>query len=182
MRSPDEIQSRIRTLLLAELDRRVKLASERLPHRCQHNHRQPLDARKEIAGENNDGYNRVDRTRLPVVPSIGLCLLGAEDPVEWQGNICEDPVDAQRCPYFNPTQGKDEILAEFTQQIEDIQWVAENLPEVHALLWVLDAAAANFQLPWWKRIWFGLLRIRTEPVREASPQLLLKGTDGVHGP
>ena len=181
MKNQDEIQDRIRTLLLAELDRRVTEANLRLPRRCQHNHRQPLDSRKEVVGEPNDGFNRVDRRHLPVVPTIGLCLLGADDPTEWRGDICDEPLDAQRCPHFTPTQAKDEILAEFRREVEDEAWLTANLPAVAALLWVVGEEAPNFHLPWWKRIWFRFLRLRTEPVRTVAGLLPAGDDDGVHG-
>ena len=181
MKNRDEIQNRIHTLLLAELDRRVAEANQRLPGRCQHNHRQPLDSRKEVAGEPNDGFNRVDRRHLPVVQTIGLCMLGADDPAEWQGDICDEPLDAQRCPSFTPTRTKDDILAEFRQDIEDEVWLSANLPAVAALLWALDESAPNYHLPWWKRLWFRFLRLRTEPVRTVAGLLPAGGDDGVHG-
>ena len=181
MKNNDEIQSRIHTLLLAELDRRVAEASQRLPNRCQNNHRQALDSRKEVAGEANDGYNRADRRHLPVVQTIGLCMLGADDPTEWQGDICDEPADAQRCPHFTPTRTKDDVLEEFRREVEDEGWLTANLPAVAALLWVVDEAAPNYHLPWWKRLWFRFLRLRTEPVRSVAGLLPSGGSDGVHG-
>lgn len=164
MRSRAEIEDRIRALLCAELDRRVEEASRRKPHLCKHNHRQPLDVRPIVDGEVNETFNRLtDKRELPVVQTIGLCLLGAQDPTEWRGDICEDDIDARRCPYFDPTHTKADILADMTAQIADPAWVQANLPEVAALYWVLDADR-SLTLPWWKRLWFRLLRINVEPV------------------
>lgn len=184
MKSHSAIQDRIRYLLLDEFDRRVAQAHKRLPNRCQHNHRQELDPRKQVEDEPNPSYNRVDRRRLPVVNEIGLCMLGSENPEEWPGNICEDPIDAERCPYFDPSQTKDGLLAEFTTQLGDLDWIQENLPDVYALLWVLDDdSPRNYNLPWWKRVAFWFLRIRVEPVRTHDVLKLLPpgGLDGVHG-
>lgn len=182
MRTAEEVQGRIRSLLLQEFDRRVAEAEQRLPCNCTHNHRQALDSRKELAGDANEGYNRINRKHLPLVPTIGLCLLGSDDPETWKGDICDDPIDAQRCPYFSSLSSKDSLLAAFKEQVEDVFWVQTHLPEVHALLWVLNESSANFQLPWWKRCLFWFLRLRTEPVQpQGVSNLLPSGDDGVHG-
>ena len=142
MKEDSEVQQRIRTLLTEGFERRVALAEARLPGSCVFNHRQPLDLRKRVDGENNVGFNRITRGghgALPVVQTIGLCMYGAEDPAHWPGTICEDPVDAKRCPpqAFTPKASRDSIKEEFEAQIRDISWVKVNLPEVYALLWAL---------------------------------------------
>lgn len=165
MRSQADIEDRIRFLLCEELTRRVQEAQTRLPHLCRHNHRQPLDTRKTVEDMPNDTYNRTtDRNGLPVVQTIGLCMLGAETPETWPGNICEDPIDAQRCPYFDPSANKDSIYRLFKDNIADLEWVRANMSELYGLLWTLENGRTS--LPWWKRLWFMVLRIRVEPVRK----------------
>lgn len=161
MRSEEEVQDRIRYLLTQELDRRVADAQARLPHKCRHNYRHPLDVRRNVMGEPNDQYNRITDARH--LPMLGLCMLGAEDPTEWQGNICEDPIDAQRCPFFNPIDTKESLSLEFQQQIKDLDWLTANMPEVAGLLWALGSTVLP-QLPWWKLLWFRFLRIRPDPL------------------
>lgn len=136
MKRDEEIQDHIRGLLDEEFQRRLHVAEERLPTSCQHNYRQPLDTRKLVDGEENPLYNRI---RLPVVQSIGLCMYGSEDPQNWPGTICEDPIDAVRCPpqAFTPRFTAEQIRMEFEAQIKNLEWVRSNLPEVHSLLWVL---------------------------------------------
>jgi len=165
MRSEAEIQDRIRFLLTRELDRRVSEAGARLPRNCVHNHRQSLDTRKEVAGEPNENYNR---NSSPDSPIIGLCLLNSTDPTEWNGDICEEPIDAQRCPHFNLKITQESISEEFYQQIRDLDWVAENMAEVYGLLWALGSETMP-TLPWWKRIWFRFLRIRPDPLVATLP-------------
>lgn len=177
MKTNAEVQDRVRSLLIQELDRRVAEAHLRLPHRCIHNHQQELDPRKNDLGETNPSYNRIDRRYLPVVSKMGLCMLGAENPEDWPGNICEDPIDAQRCPYFTPTESKEQIYETFQNDLRDPEWVSAHLPEVYGLLWVLGEELANYHVPWWKRILYAFLRIRLEPVRTVDPLLLLKGKD-----
>jgi hypothetical protein len=163
MKTESEVEGFVRNLVCNELDRRVDEASERLPHLCINNYRHTLDQRKQIEGEENDNYNRItDKVGLPVIQTIGLCLLESEDPTEWGGTICEEPIDAKKCPYFTPAKGKDVILPELEAELQNLDWVRENLPEVFALLWVLG----DFKLsvPWWKRFLFMFLRIKIEPV------------------
>lgn len=164
-----EIQVRIREILTRELERRVEASVERLPVRCRHNHRQPLDTRKTVQGERNPNHNRITRDvledpgksdvppqvfHLPVQQTIGLCMYGAEDPTQWKGTVCEDPIDAQRCAEghrppatFEPLVTREILSDEFHRQIQDSAWVVENLPEVSGLLWVLGTEQASVPEP-----------------------------------
>lgn len=143
MKADADVQDRIRALLDEEFKLRVEASQERLPVCCVYNHRQPLDSRRMANGEQNTEYNRITRGEgrgaLPVVQSIGLCMYGAENPSTWPGTICEDPVDAKRCPpqAFTPKVSPEQVKTEFETQIKDPEWVKKNLPEVNALLWVL---------------------------------------------
>lgn len=188
MRTLDEIHDRIRGLLFKELQRRVDYATKRLPERCIYNRRNPLDERRLHEGDVNDGFNRV--TSCPgvaVTKHIGLCMYGASNPEEWPGDICEDAIDAQRCPKFQPARTKEQILEEFTLQLRDFDWVEQNLPEVYTLMWVADSSVTTFHdnpLPWWVRLWWYFLRINLEPVRpgvDLSHYLPEAGAaDGLH--
>lgn len=122
-----------------------------------------MDVRKKVDGEVNENYNRI--ALLVVQQSLGLCTLGMENPEQWNGTICEDPIDAQRCPYFTSKITKDDLRREFDIQVHDPLWLESNLPEVHGLVWALTRSV---DLPWWKRVWFWLLRIRTEPMKNLS--------------
>ena len=171
MRLESEIQDHIRHLLTLEFERRVEEASSKLPQRCVYNHRHQLDSRKQVEGEVNEAYNKLIS---PELPTIGLCMYGAANPEEWPGNICEDPIDAQRCPLFTPKETPDMIRAQLEGQIRDIRWVQENLPDVHALLWVIDSdklpdttvssQEVVYTLPRWKLFLCRLLGIKTSPV------------------
>lgn len=191
MRNEAEIQDRIRMLLNQEFESRVAAISERLPCRCIYNHRQPLDTRKQVDGEPNENYNRIERHGLPVAQTIGLCMFGAERPDEWPGTICEEPIDAQRCPpkAFTPRETKEGVKKTFEANIRDLTWVKENMPEVFALLWALGTETKPPEesipppppsptpetpslpppppLPWWKRFILKLLSIKLD----ATPRL-----------
>ncbi len=170
MKSFGEIEERIRRAVALELERRLE--RDVLPAHCRHNHRQPLDHRRTLYGESNTGYNRislgvVDGVALPVVQTIGLCMVGSGDPETWAGNICEDPLDAQRCPQFEHRQSVADVYRAFVSNLEDPAWVKVNLPEVGALLWVIEGGVASVaaRAPWWARVWMWILR---GPLREFS--------------
>lgn len=139
MKTEEELRARVRELVEADLARRLAAVNVKLPHRCTHNYRDPLDRRKEVLGEPNESYNRIkDARHLPLAQTMGLCMLGVEDPEQWPGDICDDPVDAERCPYFTPKKSAEAVEAEFYENLKDAVWVTEHLPAVAALLWVHD--------------------------------------------
>jgi hypothetical protein len=178
MKDLDTILGRVRKLLVEELDRRIREASQRRPHYCVYNHRQPLDARKEVYGEPND-YNRIsDGQGQAVGQTLGLCMLGAEDPEQWRGTICEDDLDAQRCPYFTPMKDKATVWSEFQRDLSDPDWITSNLPAVSELLWACDEVPCP-SLPWWKRLWYRwVLKITVvSPLAVSDPALLPPGPD-----
>jgi len=91
-------------------------------------------------------------------------MLGSSTPEEWKGTVCEDPIDAQRCPYYDPTVTKAAVEQDFYASLKDQEWLRSNIPEAHALLWVLDRQVRSEDLPWWKRLWFSfLVRVKPKP-------------------
>lgn len=160
MRTNEDIQGRIKQILTKELEARLTLASTVLPVNCKHNLKHTLDVRRHVAGEPNPQYNQVAKRHLPV---IGLCMLGSDDPANWPGNICEDPIDAQTCPAFDPLRTRQKVQEEFQAQLKVPSWVKEHLPEVSGLLWVLDVETVTSPQPWWKRMLRKLLSYTTLP-------------------
>jgi hypothetical protein len=160
MKGESEVRARLNEVVFAEVARRIELTNEKLPHKCTHNYRHPLDARKRVNGEANEYYNRITTLGLPVLQSVGMCMLGADQPENWNGTICDEPIDAKRCPYFTPSKTKEDITKEVQEQLLDGEWVRENLPEAYGLLWVLEDITVP-RISWWRKI---LLRFIT-PVR-----------------
>lgn len=151
-----------------ELDRRVALATERLPQRCKHNHRHSLDQRPTIGGERNEEFNRItNRRRLPVAQGIGLCMIGSNDPETWAGTICEEPIDAKRCPVFDPKDTKASLRSVFEDDLANPEWVQENMAELATLLWALGEFKV-VRPSWWRRLVFWVKGVRIEPVLPPS--------------
>jgi len=171
MRTAKEIRERLTGLLVQELERRVSEAKKRLPALCMYHLRHTLDTRKMVNGEPNPNYNTICHPNLAEV-TIGLCMSGSEDCSLWTGNICEDPIDAQRCPVFKAKKQPKAILKALATDLATPGWVAQCLPEAAALLWVLDEVRVC-KLPWWKRLWFRILRVRVEPVIYVEDPVLL---------
>lgn len=162
MKDQTEILTRIRELVHAERERRLSEAQRRLPHHCVHNHRQPLDVRRTVEGEPNAAFNRVSSEGSQ---TIGLCMLGAENPEEWRGTICEDPIDAQRCPYYITLLNEADVLETLRQDLSNPEWLGQNMPEAATLLWVLDSQSLP-TLPWFRRF---LLRFRSFKIEALRP-------------
>ncbi len=170
MKSEKQIRGMVRELLTEALRKRYEETRKRLPHRCTHNLRHPLDYERLVDGATNDNYNRIGSKSLPMAKTIGLCMLGASNVEEWPGNICEDPIDAQRCPYFTPSMNEEQVLTEFQAQLQDPTWLQENLPAVSTFMWVLEQQS-SFKLPWWSKLWRRIRRPKLEPVVRTPPIL-----------
>ena len=171
MKNNTEIQDRIRALLDEELSARVAKTQERVPVNCRYNYRHPLDTRKYVYGEPNDNYNRITKgdtsAGLPVAQTIGLCIHGSESPDCWKGIICEEIVDALRCPpqAFTPKVAPEVVKAELELQIKDLAWLKDNMPTVHTLLWVLGLESEQKPSP------EPLASSKTEPLELEIPKI-----------
>jgi len=152
MKSEVEIVEKVRFLVRAELDARMASFEVKLPHKCHHNHRQPLDHRRYVEGERNPTYNRVTtKEGYAVEQTIGLCMLNTTSE-EWKGTVCEDPIDAQGCPYYDPIESRRDVYTSFLVNVGDPFWRQEHMPELHALLWVLGVNVVHMSYPtWWDR-------------------------------
>lgn len=154
MKSRSEIKAWLHQLIQEELARRLQEAQTRLPHVCVHHHDQPLDYRKHVDGLLNPAYNRISSGRsLPVMQTIGLCMLNSESSEDWRGDICEDPEDALRCPYFQARETREEVVAKLASSLEHNP--SDVSTEIAVLCTVLDDQAVLW-VPWWLRWWYWL--------------------------
>ncbi len=157
MKSRSEILKEARNLLRIEFETRLEANSRRLPGNCQYNHRQLLDVRSVVLGNRNPRYNRIEGT----TQTLGLCMLGGEEG-SWQGNLCEDPVDAQGCPYYTPKQTHRQVLEELYKDLASDVWLEANMPGLRAFLWVLQEPV---RLTWWQRFRLLFVGRNQEPLQ-----------------
>lgn len=150
MRAQSDVYSRLRRLLEAEVSNRLSRSLDRLPENCKHNYRQPLDVRPILLGRKNPNYNRISN----IDQTLGLCMLGSEDSSRWEGTICEDPIDAQKCPYYTKRKSYEEVLRELSTDLKNPEWLKDR-QDLQTLAWVL---AKSPKKPWYIRLWHYLIR------------------------
>jgi hypothetical protein len=156
VKTENEIRKLAEDLLRRDLSDRLAQSSRVLPCNCKYNHKHPLDTRKKVLGCGNSKYNTMD----DLTRTIGLCMYGAEDPETWPGTICEDDVDAQRCPTFSPLKPSQEVTQEFKSLVQDLDWLEVNIPKVWALYWTIEQRTP-ISIPSppagvWQRTWCAL--------------------------
>lgn len=168
MRTEQELKARVRELVAQELNHRITEAGRRLPSYCLHHFDHTLDSRKTVDGFPNPDYNRIT-THLSV---IGLCNLGVEDPESWNGTICDEEIDAKKCPKFQSIKKKSDIIAELESDLKNPVWLKENMPELSTLVWVLSSV--ELRVPLWRRVLMFLRVIRVEPKAPSfDPSILM---------
>lgn len=69
---------------------------------------------------------------------VGLCMLGAENPEEWPGNVCDDIETAQKCPFFEQKHDPEDLEKEFFEKLENGKILAEEYKDIAALKWTLE--------------------------------------------
>lgn len=177
MKTRRQIQNRVTEIISQEWSFRLAKAESRIPCNCRYNHRQPLDVRKKIEGTPNPNYNRITQSKrrtLHVDQTLGLCMRGSESVESWSGDICEDPIDAQRCSIFIPIESKDSVAVSLKRDLGDPDWISENIPELYTLLWVLDVLKP-LTIPWWLRLLYWFKRFKQEPRCTTYVTPLLEG-------
>jgi len=76
--------------------------------------------------------------------TIGVCLLGAVQPGDWQGILCDESRGglrvAEGCAEFCPLRTPEGIRQEFDNFLKHSSRavIAEQYPDIAAILWVLD--------------------------------------------
>jgi hypothetical protein len=146
----------VRDLISTELRVRLLGLTKRRPERCAHNCLHQLDDRRTISGIPNPNYNRLSPPDDSQLPRIRLCLY--YDDLR----ICEEAFVAESCEAFTPLMGKDQAVEELEAQLRDSEWVGKHMPELAALLWVLDQKPT---IPWYMRLLVWVYRPKIEPAK-----------------
>jgi hypothetical protein len=115
MRKESEIRKKLRKLKFRYWSKFYKQHTKPLPENCSHN--------SYASGQSDIEGNY-------------LCMLGAEDPTQWKGNICDTEEFAQGCPYFQCRFSKEQLKDDFEEALMDNLFV--DFRDVAILMWVLD--------------------------------------------
>ena len=135
MKSNEKVEKKLKQVKKNYLSREYRDKLHRCPENCEYNYRHKT--------VNEDGREE----------EIGLCMLGADNPEEWQGLICDDEETAKQCPYFECKHNKESIKKEFEESLNDEVIVANNYKDIAALNWVLDKKEYSWDLGLVKRLW-----------------------------
>lgn len=109
----------------------------------------------------NCAYNQEHASLNSDKPPVRLCMFGSDHTEEWQGVICDEDFGGKKlardCTFFKPHKTKLELRTEFNTLMEssDLGTIAEQYPDVAALMWVLNERGASFTswqklLLWWQ--------------------------------
>lgn len=68
-----------------------------------------------------------------------LCMLGADDPENWKGTICDSDDTVKTCPYFQGRHSKEEVKETFLRDLQNTETLFEEYRDVAILQWVLES-------------------------------------------
>jgi hypothetical protein len=90
-------------------------------------------------------------------------MLGAENPEEWPGNVCDDVSTAKSRPFFEVRHQEDELREEFEEEIQDVSVLASDYKDIAALRWVLNGEVDSHFTVWSKiRLFFFRLFVKIQ--------------------
>ena len=117
MKSESSIKHKLKQVRFRNLKREIRKGLSRRPCNCKHS--------GSVRGQASDHM-------------FYVCLLDVDDPKEWDGVIC-DPSMPANCPFFKPHKTKELIEEELDKTLNsgDMGKIAEQYPDIAALLWVL---------------------------------------------
>ena len=139
MREESELRQKYNQLLGRNLEKAFQKKLARKPHNCSHNY-----VHSSLTNKNN----RIE------VEHTGLCMLNADDPSSWEGNICETAADARFCPYFTARHQKQDVYDEFMAKISDPDILQHEFRDLHILRWALGEEQASPKLSFIDKIKF----------------------------
>lgn len=115
MKREGKVEEKLRDLRYEHLKSKMEENLTPVPENCKHNY--------QYTAEDDDGEE----------VTVGLCMLGSDNPQEWPGNVCDAPQTAEKCPFFEPKKSEEELKEEFRDEIDRGEY-----PDLTALQWVLD--------------------------------------------
>lgn len=134
MRSYAEIKKKLRNLRYRYLKRYLEEHLSVQPANCVYN--------REYASE---------------MGPVRLCMLGAKDPENWPGNLCDTKECAQTCPFFQNKYEKKKLKEDFVRKLQDPNILYTKYRDLAMLQWALEEdILEDVPLTWWQRLklWF----------------------------
>jgi hypothetical protein len=144
MRAAEEVERRLKKLTSRYKERYLAQSQGRFHKSCIHNRtHMPTSTVKSESSKmwESSMSPRRQVTLIVMQPEapIGICMYGSEKSETWNGNTCDDDSVSEECPYFAPSQSKEDASAEFDSMLKDDALVLAEYPDVAALQWVLQA-------------------------------------------
>jgi hypothetical protein len=135
MKDEKEVQQKLEQVKQKYFEIEYKKKFSCSPENCVHNYRH----------EDEDG-------------EIGLCMLGADSPEEWAGNVCDDEETAKKCPFFELKHDRDRLRTQFFERLERRDVLVDQYKDIAALKWVLEQRQF-VDFTWWSRFQLYMLRL-----------------------
>ena len=177
MKSKGTITKRVRKLRLRYAKKHVKASQARRHGNCRHNfeHAASLEGRDPDVVELALAPREVVTTLVVRDDEVvHLCMYGADDPMNWPGDVCDSDEVAGRCEHFEPRESAEEARDGFMELLADDEWVYENHRDLAALQWALDDGKYRVPrqfLSLWERFWLWLTVFFFSSVKKPAPPL-----------
>lgn len=123
MRSSSEVRHKYNQLVGRHLERIFQKNLSQKPSNCVYNH---------IQEDLVPNRNRLE------IETTGFCMYNSEDPVKWEGKICETLADARGCPYFTPKRTKQDLYNEYMGVLMNPEVLQHEYRDLYILQWVMD--------------------------------------------
>lgn len=186
MKSKEDIQGRLNKLRSRYARQYLRQSQDRLHRNCIYNyeeiprpvHSYPNLKNRSLKVRNDDFFSpereaspshSVSLVVLQEPSSIRLCLYGSEDPLTWDGELCDNDDKSKSCKWFRPEIDRKQALLEYEELLRDDKYVFENYRDIATLQWVLDNRVHLKRPSLFERIKTFLLILFSRPIPPALP-------------
>jgi hypothetical protein len=159
MKSSGQIRRRIEKLRFSYFKKYVKENTDKLPHNCSHNFLLRSDSRSLKSRFINTPIIPAKQVTLLIYQEeneIRVCSYG-KGSKEWNGVICDSVDKSKSCPYFSNIRSKSDIELDFSEKMNDDNYVRNNYPDIASLQWVLENRFYGISFGWFLRFSYSIL-------------------------
>lgn len=180
MKSKEDIQGRLNKLRSRYARQYLRQSQDRLHRNCVYNYEEeprPVYSSQE-KGHSLKVKNDLFSPEREVGPShsvslvvlqepspVRLCLYGSEDPITWEGELCDSDNKSKSCKWFRPKKDRKQAILEFEELLHDDKYVFDNYRDIATLQWVLDNRIHSTRPSFFEliKIWFLIIFSRSKP-------------------